>query len=80
MILGYESSSTVMTFFMYELARNPAIQQRVYEEICNVTQKHDGKLTYDALVEMKYLEACIDGTYQMFFFLPERCEFQCFIY
>lgn len=60
-LAGYESSSTVMTFFMYELANNPAIQQKVYDEICDVLQKH-GKLSYDALVEMKYLESCIDET------------------
>lgn len=79
-IAGYESSSTVMTFFMYELAKNQAIQQKVYEEICDVAQKHDGKLSYDALVEMKYLESCIDGGWQnfsfLFIFIPIFYKFQ----
>lgn len=53
-----------MTFFMYELAKHQEIQQKVYEEICNVTQKYDGKFTYEALAEMKYLESCIDGVFE----------------
>lgn len=61
--LGYESSSTTMSFCMYELAKSPEIQQRVYEEIENVLQKHNGKLTYESLNEMKYLDNCIDGIF-----------------
>lgn len=60
-IAGYESSSTTMTFLFYELAKKTHIQQRVYEEVRNTIQKYDGKLCYEALNEMKYLESCIDG-------------------
>lgn len=58
---GYESSSTSMTFCLYEMARNPAIQQKAYDEIISVLKQHDNKLTYDALSEMKYLEKCLTG-------------------
>lgn len=51
-----------MAFFMYELAKNPNIQQKAYEEIRNTTQKYDGKLSYESLSEMKYVESCIDET------------------
>lgn len=60
-LAGYESSATTMTFFMYEMAKNPDIQQKVFEEINEVLQKHNGKLNYDSLSEMRYLESCIDG-------------------
>lgn len=46
---------------MYELAKHHSVQQKVYEEIVNVLQNHDGKLTYESLSEMKYLDKCIDG-------------------
>lgn len=60
-IAGYESSSTTMSFSMYELARNPEIQQKTYEEIVTVLEKHNGKLTHDSVNEMKYLDKIIDG-------------------
>lgn len=50
-----------MSFLMYEIAKNQEIQQRVQNEIDNVLKKHDYRITYDSVNEMKYLEACIDG-------------------
>lgn len=58
---GYESTSTTMTFFMYEMARNQDIQQKAYEDIGAILEKHDGKLTYESINEMKYIETCLDG-------------------
>lgn len=58
---GYESSSTTMSFCMYELSKDPNAQERAYAEIVDVLAKHDGKLTYDSLNAMKYIETCIDG-------------------
>lgn len=46
---------------MYELAKNAQVQQKAYENIISVLQNHDGKLTYEAISEMKYLDKCIDG-------------------
>lgn len=58
---GYVSSAATISFCMYELAKNQAIQQKLYDEITNVLDLHDGKLSYDALNEMKYLGYCVDG-------------------
>ena len=60
-LAGYETSSTTLSFCMYELAKNPDIQQRVHDEIDAILLKHDGKLTYDSISAMKFLEACMDG-------------------
>lgn len=64
-VAGYESNSTTMSFCMYELAKAPSVQQKAYDEIISVLQKHDGQLTYDALSDMKYMENCITG--ELFF-------------
>lgn len=71
---GYSTSSTTMTFCMYELAKKPAIQQRVSDEIRSILQKYDGQLNYEALSEMKYLDSCIDGMIpnQIFIFLMKK--------
>lgn len=60
---GFESSSSTMSFLMYELAKHPEIQQKVYEEIVEVLKKHDGKLTYEAAADMTYLGQCLDGRF-----------------
>lgn len=58
---GFETSSSTMAFCMYELAKHPEIQEKVYEEIVDAVAKHGGKLTYDAISDMKYLACCLDG-------------------
>ncbi|KAL3280181.1 hypothetical protein HHI36_017681 [Cryptolaemus montrouzieri] len=59
---GFETSSTTMTFCLYELAKNKTIQDRLRGEIQKVLKKHDGKLTYDTLMNMHYLEQVINET------------------
>lgn len=50
-----------MTFSFYELALNPAIQRRLQQEINQVLMKYNGKLTYDGLAEMDYLDWLVQG-------------------
>ncbi|KRT78695.1 cytochrome P450, partial [Oryctes borbonicus] len=59
---GFETSSTTMTFCLHELAHNLDIQERLRNEINATMQKYDGKLTYDGILEMKYLNMVIDET------------------
>lgn len=61
LIAGFETSSTTMSYCLYELARNPQYQKRVQQEIADVLNKHNGEMTYDSLSEMHLLESCIDG-------------------
>lgn len=58
---GFETSSTTMSFCLYELALNPDIQRRVQDEIDNVLQKHDGEITYEAIQQMEYLDKTVAG-------------------
>lgn len=60
-LAGYESSSVTMSFIIYELAKNPEIQEKAFEEIIKVLEKHDGKLTYDSVADMNYMEQCLNG-------------------
>jgi hypothetical protein len=58
---GFQTSSTTMTFSLYELSLHPEIQDRVREEIDDVLKKHDGKITYEAIQEMEYLDKVVAG-------------------
>ena len=60
-LAGFETSSTTMSFCLYELALNPDIQRRVQDEIDNVLQKDDGEVTYEAIQQMEYLDKTVAG-------------------
>jgi hypothetical protein len=58
---GYETSASAMSFALYELALHPEIQQRLRAEILQVLSEHDGKLTYDSMRDMSYLDRVVSG-------------------
>lgn len=64
-LAGFETSSSTMTFTVLELAQNPDIQEKARQEINRVLKKY-GKVTYDAIMEMDYLEKVINGKYLVF--------------
>jgi len=61
LIAGHETSANSMSFALHELALHPEIQQRLRAEIIQVMNKHDGKLTYDGIQEMLYLDRVVSG-------------------
>ena len=61
-LAGFETSSTTVTFCLYELAMHQDIQNKVREEIQTHLKKHGGELTYDAVNEMTYLHKVISET------------------
>lgn len=56
---GTETSSAVFSYALYELALNPQVQEKLYEEITENMAKHGGKLTAEGLLEMNYLEGVL---------------------
>lgn len=56
---GTETSSTVLSYALYELAENPHCQAKLFDEICASMSKHGGKLTVERLQEMIYLEGVL---------------------
>lgn len=53
-----------MSFLAYELALNPDIQQRLYEEILQTVSdtSDDQKISYEQLQSMKYLDQVVSET------------------
>lgn len=62
-IAGYETSSSTMTFALFELCQHQDIQDKVREEILQTLRKYNGELTYDAVQEMTYMQQVIKGKY-----------------
>lgn len=55
-LAGVEPSASGMLGALFELGKNPDIQKKVQQEIDEAIQKNNGKITYDVVCEMKYLD------------------------
>ncbi|KAL7737698.1 hypothetical protein ACLKA6_006096 [Drosophila palustris] len=69
-LAGFETSSSTMSFCMYELAQHTDIQDKLREEILNVLEQHDGKITYESIKAMKYLDQVISETLRLYTIVP----------
>ncbi|KAJ8926642.1 hypothetical protein NQ314_020976 [Rhamnusium bicolor] len=56
---GFDSVSGLMCFTAYELATNPDVQDKLREEIYATLEECGGKLTYDGLLKMKYMDMVV---------------------
>ncbi|EDW08931.1 cytochrome P450 6a2 [Drosophila mojavensis] len=69
-LAGFETSSSTMTYALYELAQHTDIQDRLREDIQEVLQQHDGKLTYECVKAMRYLDQVISETLRLYTLVP----------
>lgn len=58
---GFETSSTTLSFCLYELAFHESIQKRVFLEVSSVATKNGKLFNYESLKDMVLLERCILG-------------------
>lgn len=56
---GTETSSTALSYALYELAKNSQCQEKLYKEILDTTAKYDGQITVASIQEMVYLEGVL---------------------
>ncbi|XP_067633194.1 uncharacterized protein [Eurosta solidaginis] len=63
---GFETSSTTMSFALYELAKHPAMQGRLRNEICDAFIAENSKLSYETITTLPYLSMVIDETLRMY--------------
>lgn len=68
-VAGFETSATAMAYCLYELAKNTKLLHKVQREIDTVLSRHNGELTYESINELKYLECCVDGLFEIYFIL-----------
>ncbi|XP_067238521.1 cytochrome P450 3A40-like isoform X1 [Chanodichthys erythropterus] len=72
---GYETTSTTLTFLLYNLVTNPDSLEKLVEEI-DTNFPPDTPITYDALTKMDYLEMAINESMRLLPTAP-RLERSC---
>lgn len=68
---GFETSSALMSFTLYELALNEEIQDRLREEISRGVEENGGKITYDLLFGLKYLDMVVNESLRKYPPIPD---------
>nr|WCC58105.1 cytochrome P450 [Pharsalia antennata] len=61
-VAGFDAVSSLMCFTTYELAVNTEVQEKLKEEVHSTWKVCKGKLTYEALLQMKYLDMVMSET------------------
>ncbi|XP_055534104.1 probable cytochrome P450 6g2 isoform X2 [Wyeomyia smithii] len=68
---SFETTSSVLSFTLYELTKNPDIQERLRDEIRSCLQNHGPDLSYECLInEMPYLGMVISEAARLYPVLP----------
>ncbi|KAI8045313.1 probable cytochrome P450 6d4 [Drosophila gunungcola] len=69
-IAGQETTGSTAAFTIFELAQYPELLKRLQDEVDETLAKNDGKITYDALQKMEFLELCFQETIRKYPGLP----------
>ncbi|XP_055696558.1 cytochrome P450 6A1-like [Lutzomyia longipalpis] len=69
-VAGFETSSSTMTFALYELALHQDIQDKARKEVNRILEKYNSQYTYEACMEMKYIDQIIKETLRMHPIVP----------
>ncbi|KAI0240414.1 Cytochrome P450 3A24 [Lamellibrachia satsuma] len=64
-LAGYDTTSTTLTYLMYNLARHPDCQQKAADEVDRVVGDQD-EVSYEMLSKLTYLDMCIQETLRMY--------------
>ena len=64
LIGSVETSASTLSFTLYQLTFHPEIQQILRAEILQVLSRYDGKLTYEGIEEMLYMDRVVSGEKQ----------------
>ncbi|XP_034654680.1 cytochrome P450 6g1 [Drosophila subobscura] len=67
---GFETSSSTMSFALYELAKHPQLQSRLRQEINESLVEGGGTLSYEKIQSLEYLSMVVDEVLRMYPVLP----------
>lgn len=60
-VAGFETTASTMAYCLLELAANLDVQDKLRQEILDVITENNGKLTYDVIKDLTYMDKVISG-------------------
>ncbi|XP_030369208.1 probable cytochrome P450 6d4 [Scaptodrosophila lebanonensis] len=69
-VAGQETTGSTAAFTLFELAQYPEHLSRLQKEVDETLKQNDGKITYDSLQKMQFLDLCIQETLRKYPGLP----------
>lgn len=69
-IAGTDSSSSTTAYTLYELTQNKDLMERAKKDIQETLERHDGKVTYESIMDMKFIDLCVKETLRKYPGLP----------
>ncbi|XP_046584201.1 cytochrome P450 3A29-like [Haliotis rubra] len=72
-VAGYETTGTALTFISYNLAKNPDVQEKAYNEVKEILGNEEPN--YDNIGKLKYLDNVISETLRLYppGYVLDRC-------
>jgi len=61
LIGGFDTTQSLLIFAAYMLALEQDVQDKLFKEVSASIEANEGKLTYDGVLEMNYLDMVING-------------------
>ncbi|KAF9418543.1 hypothetical protein HW555_004692 [Spodoptera exigua] len=59
-IAGYDTTANLIYYFLYEMAINPTVQEKLHEELDTLPSEDEIPDMYEAIQDMEYLEMCVN--------------------
>lgn len=67
-LAGFDTTSSTISYTLFELSRKPDLQKRLHDEIDEVMAKHNNAITHESINDMPFLELCVRGKLWVHFF------------
>uniref|UniRef100_A0A0A1XS29 Probable cytochrome P450 6g2 n=2 Tax=Zeugodacus cucurbitae TaxID=28588 RepID=A0A0A1XS29_ZEUCU len=67
---GFETTSSAMSLAMFEMAHNQEVQRRLRAELLEAYKINDGKITYEMLMSLKYMDNVLKEVLRRYPTLP----------
>ncbi|CAG7694742.1 unnamed protein product, partial [Allacma fusca] len=59
---GFDTTESMLTFALYELALNQDVQERLYQEIKESVENNNGEFSYEIINNLEYLDRVVQET------------------
>jgi cytochrome P450 family 9 len=58
-LAGFDTTESMVTFTLYELAINPEVQEKLYQEVKESVDENSGEFSYEVINKLEYLDMVV---------------------